>query len=211
MIALLLFLSVACGKGHDASQRETSTGSLLPESKLTIDDPVPLEAETFQVNITYINFSADQREKYEKAAEIVRRVVANPEFKARVIGHTYNGVATYVDNEGQSNATIYQKILNGDETLKPERNNQLDVEVELYYADTNTIGYTYPNGHRIWVNTKYFDTYTPASVAANLFHEWLHKLGYQHAVEYAPSREYSVPYAIGKMMNILGKKIESEL
>src|SRR5690606_33404146 len=99
------------------------------------------------------------------------------QFKNAILSHRYNGVVTFVDNGGKSNSSIYQHILSGNERLSPARNNAMDVEVELYYADNTTIGYTYPSTRRIWVNRKYFDTNSASYVAGNLFHEWLHKLG----------------------------------
>jgi hypothetical protein len=80
----------------------------------------------------------------------------------------------------------------------------MDMEVELYYAATSTVGYTNSGTTRIWVNTKYFNTNSIGGVAANLVHEWLHKLGFRHAVSYSTSRDYSVPYAVGRMISRIG-------
>ncbi|HLW55734.1 MAG TPA: hypothetical protein VKY27_00010 [Bacteriovoracaceae bacterium] len=171
------------------------------------NDGVPAAAKTLKVNIKYVNFTAAQKAKYEQAVEVVKKVVATKEFMDRVKNHKYGGKLTYVDNRGKTNAQIYQNILDGNETLQPTKNNAIDVEVELYYANTSTVGYTYSNSKRIWVNTKYFNTYTPAKVAGNLFHEWLHKLGYTHASSYSTSRDYSVPYAIGYMISNMGAKL----
>ena len=84
----------------------------------------------------------------------------------------------------------------------------MDFELELYYASRNTIGYTYPDVLRIWMNTKYFDSYTPSEVAGNVFHEWTHKLGFEHATTHSVSRDSSVPYAIGYLIKELGKEYE---
>jgi hypothetical protein len=167
---------------------------------------VPTAALTFGANVYFVNFTAAQEDKYNKAIEIVKKVVASEEFRSKVLNHTYNGSKTYVDNNGKTNAQIYQMILDGAEKLQPSKNNAMDVEVELYYAATTTVGYTYANSKRIWVNTKYFNTYTPASVAGNLFHEWLHKVGFGHASTYSVSRDYSVPYAIGRMISSMGNQ-----
>jgi hypothetical protein len=174
-----------------------TTGSALPNS-----------AYTFDTNIDFINTSLTQQDKFDMAIEIIKKVIATEEFRDKVIGHTYNGSKTYVDNGGFSNEQIYQKILDGAETLKPLKNNTMDMTVELYYAATSTVGYTYPNVSKIWVNTKYFNTNSVTSVSANLMHEWLHKLGFKHAVSYSISRDYSVPYAIGRMVGSIGKQFD---
>lgn len=161
---------------------------------------LPNEAFTFDINIKFINTTATQQAKFDQAIELIKKVVATEEFRTKILNHTYGGKKTFVDNGGHSNAQIYQKILEGAEKLIPAKNNTMDMEVELYYADNSTVGYTYPNSKRVWVNRKFFTSNTVGRVAANLFHEWLHKIGFGHAVSYSTSRDYSVPYAIGRMM-----------
>ncbi len=172
---------------------------------LSIDPgTVPTLAHTFTTNITLFNFNTTQETKYLKAIELVKEVVATEAFRTAVLNHTYNGVKTFVDNGGFTNEEIYQIILDGAETLQPAKNNTMDLEVELYSNFfTSTVGYTNTSTKRIWVNTKYFDSYGVTSVANNLFHEWLHKLGFDHAASYSTSRDYSVPYGIGTIMETL--------
>lgn len=227
-IWILLFLSfflISCNKSDDAAsacasplmaeEGPSSTGCTLTDDGQISDDinggdsdstGLPNEAYTFDHNVTFYNTSAEQEEKLTKALEIVKKVVATEEFRDRIMNHTYGGKTTFVDNGGFSNAQIYQKILNGAESLQRTVDNEMDLEVELYYAATSTVGYTYSTSKRIWVNTKFFNSYTAAGVAHNLFHEWLHKLGFTHASTWSTSRDYSVPYAIGYIVGELGKQ-----
>lgn len=161
---------------------------------------LPNEAYTFDVNIKFINTTATQQAKFDKAIDLIQKVVATEEFRSKVLNHTYSGKKTFVDNGGYTNSEIYQKILDASERLTPGKNNTMEMEVELYYANNSTVGYTYANSKRVWVNRKFFDGNTVGKVAANLFHEWLHKIGFTHAVSYSTSRDYSVPYAVGRMM-----------
>lgn len=163
-------------------------------------------AATFDAQINLRNFPQEQEAKVHEAVELIKKVVTSSEFKDRVLSHTYEGKKTYVDNKGFTNEQIYQLILDGSETLVPGKNGRMDVELELFHQSSNTIGYTYPNTTRIWVNKKYFNKYTPVQVADNLFHEWLHKLGFDHALKYSKSRNYSVPYAIGYLVEELANK-----
>ncbi len=204
LLFLCLFFS-ACN-GQEKEQCQVAECS-APESSTegTIEDAASTEAYTFDANIFFFNTTAAQEEKFQKAIELIKEVVATEEFKARVLNHTYNGQKTYVDNGGFTNAQIYQKILGGAETLQNLRDNEMDMEVEIYTASTSTVGYTYPNSQRIWVNTKFFNQYDASGVARNLFHEWLHKLGFDHAATYTPARDYSVPYAIGNIIGDIGK------
>lgn len=186
-----------------------------PEIPPVIIDPEPDIvtdlSKTFKVNVSYFGPMATiaRRAKYAKAIEIVKKVVALESFKLKILNYSSHCSLNIFYQSPKSNAQIYQNILDGDEMLQPVKDNEMDVEVEFYYSPTSsTVGYTYASSRRIWVNTKYFDGYAPSNVAANLFHEWLHKLGYKHDSASTPCRPYSVPYAVGYMVRDLGKQFE---
>ena len=204
LMLLLALMSTACSKSGGSDEPVSKYDASI-NGDFSVDDPLTNEALNFETNIKFVNFTADQRAKMEKAIEIIKLVVATEEFRNRILNYTYAGQNTFVDSGGYTNGQIYQIILNAAESLTPSKNNIMEAEVELYYEASNIVGYTYPNSKRIWVNTKYFNSYTAAGVAHNLFHEWLHKLGFGHAVNWSSSRDSSVPYAIGSIMGILGK------
>lgn len=114
----------------------------------------------------------------------------------------------FVDNLGYTNEEIYKILLEASEKLNPGIDHKMDLDLELYYSYKNTVGYTYPNVMRIWMNTKFFNVYTPSEVAGNVFHEWTHKLGFVHDAQYSVSRDASVPYALGYLIRDLGKQYE---
>lgn len=225
-ICLSVFL-LSCNQNPDCQTQdgtqkaETGTAATCPSepnpTEPTPEEPspeepvpgdVPHEALIFDAKIDFYNFEREDEEKVYKAIEIIKKVVASNEFRTRVLNFTFEGKKQFVDNKGLTNAEIYQKLLDGREDLKPEVDHEMDLELELYYSWRNTVGYTYPNILRIYMNTKYFDPYTPAEVAGNVFHEWTHKLGFTHASSYSASRDSSVPYAIGYLIEELGKKYE---
>lgn len=205
----ILFILLTLSLFAASCNQSDGGGSGLDQSYAGISDSdfdvIPNEASTFETNVDLVNFESSRREKMEEAIEIIKLVIATEEFKNRILNHTYNGARTFVDNRGYTNAQIYKIMLDGAEKLQPTKNNAMDVEVELYTASTNVVGYTYPSSRRIWVNTKYFDQYTPAGVAHNLMHEWMHKLGFDHSSSWNTARDYSVPYAIGDIMGEVGK------
>jgi hypothetical protein len=224
----LLFLLVSCNQQDPCSsstEKQKQDGPTTASAECTTPetptepaeptDPseepgpdVPAEALQFDSNLSLNEFDDKDEEKVYKAIEIIKEVIRTDEFRQRVLNFTYQGKKTFVDNDGLTNAQIYQKLLDGSETLKPEVDHEMDLELELYYSSRSTVGYTYANVLRIWMNTKYFDPYTPAEVAGNVFHEWTHKLGFDHASSYSVSRDSSVPYALGYLMEELGKKYE---
>lgn len=179
-----------------------------PEPDPGPDPDVPSEALTFDINVQLHEFDSNDEVKVNKAFEIIKKVIASSEFRKKVLNFTYNGKKQFVDNKGMTNEQIYQALLNGREDLLPEVDNQMDLELQLYYSWTSTVGYTTPGELKIYMNTKFFDPYTPSEVAGNVFHEWTHKLGFDHAQSYSVERDSSVPYAIGYLIRDLGKKYE---
>ncbi len=168
---------------------------------------VPTSAHTFGFNVDTLNATKTQDTKIDKAIDLMRKVIASESFRTRILNHTYNGKKTFVDNGGLTNLQIYTKILAGAEKLNGIKNNAMDIDIELYTNNfTSTIGYTYPNIAKIYMNTKYFNKFTPVSVTDNMMHEWLHKLGFNHSSGYTSYRKYSVPYAVGYLMKELAAK-----
>ena len=169
---------------------------------------VPTAALTFDTNVQVSNATETQTAKLRAAEQLIEDVVATEEFREAVLNHTYNGVKKFHDNDGLSNLEIYSKILEGAEELNLVRNNAMDIEVQLYYNGwTSTVGYTTSGSPRIYMNTKFFNYYTPAEVSRNMIHEWLHKVGFSHASSYSTSRDFSVPYGIGSIMERLAKNL----
>lgn len=177
--------------------------------------PLRLKADSTKVNkitwdakIKMINFEPHQEKKVLKAVRILKKIITSDEFKERIINFNYNGKRNFIDNKGISNQEVYQKILEGAEQIgNTSPNNLMDVELELYHQSTTTIGYTYPDTSRIWINKKYFTRYSPAKVADNLMHEWMHKLGFTHETKWSKDRDNSVPYAVGYLVEELAQKI----
>jgi hypothetical protein len=167
---------------------------------------VPTLALTFDTNVTTTGTTSSQEAKIQTAEEKLRSVVASEAFRTAVLNHTYNGKKQFLNNNGLTNQQIYNKILEGAETLQPSKNNTMDLNVKLYYENSTTVGYTMTNSKTINMNTKFFNKYSASEVAHNMMHEWAHKLGFGHAVNYSTSRNYSVPYALGTIMNKLAVK-----
>lgn len=171
-------------------------------------DEVPNEALIFDASVEFTNFDKADEDKVYKAIEIIKKVIGSRIFRDRVLNFTFEGEYKFVDNRGFTNEQIYQILLDGSEDLKPEVDHEMDLDLELYYSWRNVVGYTYPSTMKIFMNTKFFDPYTPSQVAGNIFHEWTHKLGFEHDQDYSVRRDSSVPYALGYLIQELGKEYE---
>ena len=172
---------------------------------------VPGQALTFDTNVSITNATTTMTDKIRKAEELIKRVVATDDFRDQVINHTWNGKREYVDNGGYSNEEIYQIILDAAERLNGIKNNTMDIDIEMYYENTSTVGYTYSNTPKIYANTKFYNDYSSATITGNMTHEWLHKLGFSHATYYSESRDHSVPYAIGYIMRSIAATLPADV
>jgi hypothetical protein len=201
-LAAFLFF-VSCGKGGHGGG---NSGDAVSLDEIQSGAPVPQAALNFNVNMRTDNFNGEQLDKVHTAAELIKKVVASEEFKDAVLNFKYNGKKSFVDNGGLSNAQIYKKIIEGSEMLTPGIDNEMDLDAEAYKENTMTVGYTFPNVIKIWMNTKYLNANPSYKVTTNMMHEWLHKLGFVHAQARTASRPYSVPYAVGYLVARLAQK-----
>lgn len=218
---MLLFSLLACGKsggggGGGAPSEEAldsdisevtppATGGGSSSGSNGSSSSVPAKALSFKTNVKYLSgFNSSQKTKYNRAVAMVKKVVATEAFRRQILNHKYNGKKSFASTT-KTNSQVYQDILDAAEKLTPAKNNRLDVGVKLYYANNSVVGYTNPSITYFNVNTKFFNNYSTNEVAGNLFHEWLHKVGYGHDSEATARRPYSVPYAVGYMIRDIGK------
>lgn len=186
------------------------TAQSSPVQDAPYETEVPSQSTLgFDVSLKLENFNREQEEKVLKAAELIKKVIVSEEFKEAILNHTFKGEKTFADNNGLTNAQIYQKIVEGSEELNPGADNKMDLDLQVYFEDTRTVGYTRPSVFRIWMNSKYLDKNGPAEVTTNMMHEWLHKLGFKHELKHSHRRMNTVPYAIGYIMERLAKKMLS--
>lgn len=202
-ILLSATLATSCGGSGGGGSNGASSVDL---QEISTNAPVPSAALNFNVNLKFDNFTGQQEAKVLEAAELIKKVVASEEFKNAILNHRYKGKKTFVNNNGLSNAQIYKKILEGSETLRPGKDNEMDLDLEVFYRNDSTVGYTYPNVIKVWMNRKFLDQNPPHKVTTNMMHEWLHKLGFGHDAKMNPARPYSVPYAVGYLTARLAKK-----
>lgn len=167
---------------------------------------VPTKAITFATNIEVLKATSSRSAKIETAGELIKRVIASEEFRNGVLNFKYNGKTQFNYNDGYTNSEIYNIILDGAEKWNGISDNEMDLPIETYYESSNTVGYTNTGTSKIYMNTKFLDQYTAAEASGNMMHEWLHKLGFSHAVSYSTSRDYTVPYGIGYLMANLAVK-----
>jgi hypothetical protein len=152
------------------------------------------------------NFTLEKdKRKINDATTLLVSIINSEEFKQRVLNFTFNGKKQFNKNQGKTNEEIYNHLMTGSEVLMPESRGVMNFDLTLYRSNnpwSKVKGYTKQDTMRIWINKKFFrkSSWKPKDAAANMAHEWVHKMGYGHAFKYNSNRPYTVPYAIGYIL-----------
>lgn len=161
---------------------------------------------------TYMrNFTNTDQVKVRKAEVILEHIMNSEEFKQRILNYTWKGKKTFNANNGLTNQEIYDHIMTGEEILMPDTHGVMNFDLTLYRSKnpwSKVKGYTTAKSMRIYMNKKFFrkTSWTSIDVAANMAHEWVHKMGYGHAYKHNADRPFTVPYAIGSIVGELAKE-----
>src|SRR5690606_20888567 len=140
-ILLFTFLFLAsCGKKGGGSS--DSQMAEISEEQVSAETVAPTQAQTFEIHSSVSGFSKTEEAKIHKAFELIKKVVASDEFKKRILNKRHNGKKKFFNNNGLSNAQIYNKFLEGSEVLSPGKNNAMDLDIRAYRTDALVIGYT---------------------------------------------------------------------
>lgn len=145
------------------------------------------------------NFSPAEVAKHETAMKMLEVVLNSVEFKYRLLDRKL------VRTNGMTNLQVYELIMTGAEKLAPDSDYEMDLWVDMYQSNfSKVIGYTTPKELWTHLNRKFFSGYSYAEIACNAFHEWLHKIGFDHV----SAKDYdSVPYALGYLVEEMIKEM----
>jgi len=158
------------------------------------------------------NFTKNDRLKIDEASVILTTVINSEEFKKRVLNFTFNGQLRFHDNQGKSNQEIYDHIMTGAEVLMPNTTGVMNFDLSLYRSRnpfSQVRGYTRPSTSRIFIAKKFFrrTSWRAKDVAANMAHEWVHKMGYKHDFKSNRDRPFSVPYGVGYIIEDIAEEM----
>jgi len=151
---------------------------------------------TFEIHGTK-NFSEKERQKFALAIKKAEFELNSEEFKTAVLLYPFE------QTNGKSNQEIYDMIMSGADKFNTMEDQDIDVQITLYYSWKKTIGYTYPSTWATWVNRRFFSKFNESQIAGNVVHEYMHNMGFGHK---KASDHNSVPYAIGYIIRDLIKK-----
>lgn len=176
---------------------------------------IKFKGEKLAINLTvHSQLSPSEEVKLKQALRHAVSVLNSKEFEAFVKGFSYEYTActgalwwkrcrkvvvnNFNWNGDLSNTQVYNKIMTGSETLRPEPDNEVDIDLVIDRRNKRgVLGYTYPNSIKQWIYANFFARASYKEIAANLVHEYFHKLGFDHAFKYHHTRQFTVPYAGG--------------
>lgn len=148
-----------------------------------------------------VGFSEEEFATLQRAIKILIEVVNSKEFQRYCINPPRNLDHT----NGLSSSEIYELFMSGKTALDPTEDTDIDIYINIYYAPNRTIGYTYPNTLKTWINRRYYSDSTVATIISNLIHEYLHKCGFKH--EMTGYSQYNIPYYYGNGAHYFAKQI----
>lgn len=96
------------------------------------------------------------------------------------------------ETKGMTNAQIITLIRSGKDGNGVEADGDIDIDITGFFKRSSTVGYTYLGSTRTWINRRFLDKFSEAEVFGHVFHEALHRYGFEHKVH-----KGSVPYEIG--------------
>ncbi len=156
------------------------------------------------------NASPLDEDRIARAKKLMVEVVNDPKFRTKILSMTYPDRGEQVPGftqTGHSRELVLSTILAGKENY-PGTAGVIDLHLNIYYEASDTVGYTNPWEAIIHLNRYFHQDYTAAESAGNLFHEWLHKIGYTHSRRYNRYRPHSVPYKLGYLVAEMAAVLE---
>ncbi len=159
------------------------------------------------------NYSEIQLQKISNAVKKMEKVLNSKVFRYQVLAFTIQGKTgfSYKKNwfstfEKYNNDHVYHFIMNPNVEIAKDKTATIELYLSLYSGDIDkTKGKGLPEEDWVHTNQMFFEAASESQLAGHFAHEWCHKLGFCHS-RYKwqdPNRQYSVPYAIGNLVETL--------
>lgn len=168
----------------------------------------------FKVKLVYgSGFDSDQYKKLEKALAKFENVMNSDQLKNKILSFTCSLGNRFEDNLGLNNQQVFEKLYAGKEFYDSE----IDYTADLYLyrvkknkpliRKNRAIGFGNPGENEIYTYSWWLDDATDSEYAGHIAHEWAHKIGFDHSFNNTNTRDFSVPYAFGNIVEELAKLI----
>lgn len=147
-------------------------------------------------------FTSGEKKRFKMALKYGHTVLNSKEFRERMQKSFFR------ESNGLSGEQVWELICKGKDLYNPESDHDIDVFVTMYENFwTGTVGYTYPNTLKSWINRKFFRKFSEPEIFGNVMHEAMHNFGFDH-VDLKHKHE-TVPYKVGYITRDLLKEIKN--
>ncbi|MBI1287942.1 MAG: hypothetical protein GC178_10215 [Flavobacteriales bacterium] len=156
--------------------------------------------KVFTINIKSIKKYDDYEDKAREAAALFINVFNSQEFKNRVLHHKWKDKEQFADNQGLTNAQILESLIAGSEIAFEGKNHAADLHLRAYrkgWPFGPAIGHADADNGEIITKWRFIKGSSVKELAGHYAHEYCHLLGFGHDYDRTEQREYSVPYAVG--------------
>ena len=89
------------------------------------------------------------------------------------------------------------KGMDGYQVLNLFQSKDVTIDLEGFYDNSSTVGWTTLYGFKTHINTKFLNTFDDSEIFGHITHEWCHILGFAHRALLWSNKYKSVPYALG--------------
>lgn len=137
---------------------------------------------------------ARDEDRISRAVNIIEEAVNSEEFRATILSLKFT-------QTNLSSSQVLTKILDATENFSGGEKNSIDLFLDMYEERSSTVGWTKPSDKFLHMNRYFHKNYSPEETAGNIFHEWLHKIGFNHSKYNNSQRPHSVPYKLGYLMS----------
>jgi len=176
---------------------------------------IKAEHNGFKVKLRVENFTEKEERILKEAVNLMAIALGDPIFKEFCLNYKYRvkmyrwiGLSRetwYQEFKGFYNVgdltqrQIYCKLMRGAEVLSTVgEDDEADMwlKIDRSYS-AGVIGYTYPSSRTQYIYARIFNEFDMEDVAANLAHEWCHKMGFSHKKVKKSRKRRTCPYAVG--------------
>lgn len=145
-------------------------------------------------------FTTNELRKLQLAIYWSENVMNSLAFQTAVVNYQLPNGSHQFTGVLEANATIFKNI--------HESSKAMDFEIQSYswwnFAKRKEVAHEGPNGPVF--NRKFFSTQTLPSLVNTVVHEYCHALGYSHDYYPTDNRPYSVPYAVGAIVEEIARQ-----
>lgn len=146
------------------------------------------------------NFTKRELKRLEDARTKLEVICNSELFRQEFLRADFSGETSKWKHK--TNEEIYNHFMSGAEDLQPEVDHEADIDLTIFNPKpwSGTVGYTYRNTIRQWINRKFFWSLRIWGVMGNIAHEWGHKLGFGHDYKRTKRRPFSVCYQLNAII-----------